>query len=62
MKTVRATNKDKKPVVSKAVQTDSVLDISSYKVNEYFHYNAWSYYDLEDDMTASRNPQPSSRQ
>jgi len=35
-------------------------DISTYKVKEYFSYNEWSFYDIENDIDASgrRQTQP----
>ncbi|XP_062573957.1 NADH dehydrogenase [ubiquinone] flavoprotein 3, mitochondrial-like [Saccostrea cucullata] len=34
-------------------------DNTTYKVKEYYGYNAYSFYDIDKDMSKFRNPQPS---
>jgi len=43
-----------------SVPKEEADDISTYKVKEYFSYNEWSFYDIENDIDASgrRQTQP----
>ena len=46
--------------VSSTVPKEEAEDLSTYKVKEYFSYNEWSFYDIENDIDASgrRQTQP----